>query len=176
LTSAGSESSGPPAPVQAGRARWSLLAGVGAAVVVVDQLTKWWAVEALEGGRTIDLVGSLRLRLAINYGSAFSLAEGRGALISLLALVIVAVLVRSGRYATRPGSAAAIGLVVGGAMGNLLDRAFRAGDGFLGGGVVDFVDLQWWPVFVFQARDDPDRDEPDRDDSDRDDPDRDDAE
>jgi signal peptidase II len=177
--------------VQAGRARWSLLAGVGAAVVVVDQLTKWWAVEALEGGRTIDLVGSLRLRLAINYGSAFSLAEGRGALISLLALVIVAVLVRSGRYATRPGSAAAIGLVVGGAMGNLLDRAFRAGDGFLGGGVVDFVDLQWWPVFnaadsaivvgafllfVFQARDDPDRDEPDRDDSDRDDPDRDDAE
>jgi signal peptidase II len=188
LTSAGSESSGPPAPAQAGRARWSLLAGVGAAVVVVDQLTKWWAVEALEGGRTIDLVGSLRLRLAINYGSAFSLAEGRGALISLLALVIVAVLVRSGRYATQPGSAAAIGLVVGGAMGNLLDRAFRAGDGFLGGGVVDFVDLQWWPVFnaadsaivvgafllfVFQARDDPDRDDLDRDDSNGDEPDRD---
>jgi signal peptidase II len=41
----------------------------------------------------------------------------------------------------------AIGLVAGGALGNLIDRAFRAGDGFLGGGVVDFIDLQWWPVF-----------------------------
>jgi signal peptidase II len=147
LTSAGGDQPGPVPPATAVRARWSLLAGVGAAVLAVDQLTKWWAVEALDDGRTIDLVGSLRLRLAINYGSAFSLAEGRGALISLLALVIVAVLVRSGRYATRASSAVAIGLVVGGALGNLVDRAFREGDGFLGGGVVDFVDLQWWPVF-----------------------------
>jgi signal peptidase II len=116
-------------------------------VLAVDQLTKWWAVEALSGGRTIDIVGSLRLRLAFNTGSAFSLAQGRGALISLLALAIVAVLLRSGRYATRPVSAVAIGLVVGGALGNLLDRAFREGEGFLGGGVVDFIDLQWWPVF-----------------------------
>ena len=43
--------------------------------------------------------------------------------------------------------AVALGLVVGGAFGNLIDRASREGDGFLGGGVVDFVDLQWWPVF-----------------------------
>ena len=181
MTSAGSASSGPRPPTEAVRARWSLLAGVGAAVLAVDQLTKWWAVEALSDGRTIDLVGSLRLRLAINHGAAFSLSQGRGPLISVLALVIVAVLVRSGRYATRPASAVAIGLVVGGALGNLADRAFRAGDGFMGGGVVDFIDLQWWPVFnaadsaivvgafllfVFQARDDPDRDDApdDRDD------------
>jgi signal peptidase II len=147
LTSAGSETPGPRPPAEAARARWSLLAGVGAAVLALDQLTKWWAVEALDDGRAIDLVGSLRLKLAINTGSAFSLAEGRGAIISLLALVIVAVLVRSGRYATKPSSAVAIGLVVGGALGNLLDRAFRQGEGFLGGGVVDFIDLQWWPVF-----------------------------
>ena len=130
----------------AGRARWRLLLGVAAVVLIADQLTKWWAMEALDD-RMIDLVGSLRLRLVMNYGSAFSIAQGRGALISLLALVIVAVLLRSGRYATRPASALAIGLVVGGAIGNLLDRAFREGDGFLGGGVVDFIDLQWWPVF-----------------------------
>ena len=133
-------------PTTAGRARWRLLLGVAAVVLVADQLTKWWATETLDD-RMIDLVGSLRLRLVMNYGSAFSIAQGRGALISLLALVIVAVLLRSGRYATRPASAFAIGLVVGGAIGNLLDRAFREGDGFLGGGVVDFVDLQWWPVF-----------------------------
>jgi signal peptidase II len=129
-----------------GRARWSLLLGTAALVLALDQLTKWWAVEALDT-RTIDLVGSLRLRLTINYGSAFSLANGRGPLISLLAIVIVVILLRSGRHATRPAMAIAIGMVLGGAFGNLLDRAFRAGDGFLGGGVVDFVDLQWWPVF-----------------------------
>jgi signal peptidase II len=132
----------PPTP----RARWRLLLGVAAAVLAVDQLTKWWALEALDTG-TIDVVWTLRFNLTVNYGSAFSVAEGRGAVISLLALVIVAVLLRSGRYATRPGMAVAIGLVFGGAVGNLIDRAFREGDGFLGGGVVDFIDLQWWPVF-----------------------------
>lgn len=130
----------------AGRARWRLLLGVAASVLVADQLTKWWAIESLPG-RTIDIVGSLRLNLAMNYGSAFSVAEGRGALISLLALAIVAVLLVSGRQATRPLAAVSIGLVVGGAIGNLVDRALRAGDGFLGGGVVDFIDVQWWPIF-----------------------------
>jgi signal peptidase II len=128
-------------------ARWSLLLGIAAAVLVLDQVSKAWAVDALSDGHSIDLVGSLRLRLTINYGSAFSLANGRGPLISLLALAVVAVLLRSGRQATRPSMAVALGLVLGGAVGNLIDRAFRAGDGFLGGGVVDFVDLQWWPVF-----------------------------
>jgi signal peptidase II len=44
-------------------------------------------------------------------------------------------------------AAVAVGLVVGGAAGNILDRLFRSGDGFLKGEVVDFIDLQWWPVF-----------------------------
>ena len=134
----------PPATAQ--RARWSLLLGTAAAVLAVDQLTKWWAVETLDT-RTIDVVWTLRLRLTLNHGSAFSLAPGRGAVISILALVIVAVLLRSGRYATRVPHAIAIGLVLGGAVGNLLDRGFREGPGFLGGGVVDFIDFQWWPVF-----------------------------
>lgn len=143
-----SPESDPPAEVAAAAppARWSLLFGVAAAVLAVDQLTKWWAVETL-ATRTIDVVWTLRLHLTVNYGSAFSIAQGRGAVISLLALVVVAVLLRSGRYATHAGTAVAIGLVAGGAVGNLADRAFRAGDGFLGGGVIDFVDLQWWPVF-----------------------------
>ncbi len=129
------------------RARWPLLLTVAAAALALDQLTKAWAVERLGDGEIIDLVGSLRLRLTMNYGSAFSLADGRGPLISLLALVVVALLLRTGRHATRPAMAVALGLVLGGAIGNLIDRAFREGDGILGGGVVDFVDLQWWPVF-----------------------------
>lgn len=133
-----------PAPT---RARWPLLLSVAAFALALDQLSKAWAVERLGNGEIIDLAGSLRLRLTMNYGSAFSLADGRGPLISLLALIVVAVLLRTGRHATRPAMAVALGLVLGGAIGNLIDRAFREGDGFLGGGVVDFVDLQWWPVF-----------------------------
>ena len=116
------------------------------AVYVADQLSKWWAVDTLDT-RTIDVVWTLRFRLALNHGAAFSLSQGRGALISLLALVVVGVLLRSGRHATRPLAAVALGLVLGGALGNLSDRAFREGEGFLGGGVVDFVDFQWWPIF-----------------------------
>jgi signal peptidase II len=116
-------------------------------VVVLDQLTKWWAVDRLSNGRIIDVVWTLQFRLTTNTGSAFSLGQGRGALISLLALVVVAVLLRSGRHATSLMAAVALGLVLGGALGNLTDRAFRSGEGFLGGGVVDFIDFQWWPVF-----------------------------
>jgi signal peptidase II len=134
------------------RPRWGVLAVVAAAVLVLDQLTKWWAVETLDDGHVIDLVWTLRFKLAYNTGAAFSLNEGRGAVISVIALVVVALLLRTGRHATRPLAALALGLVLGGAVGNLTDRAFRdAGgeprDGFLGGAVVDFVDLQWWPIF-----------------------------
>src|SRR5262245_60198639 len=138
---------GPGSPARPAPARWPLLFGVALFVVALDQLTKWWAVETLDT-RTIDVAWTLRLRLTLNHGSAFSLANGRGPLISVLAIVIVVVLLRSGRHATRPGTAIAIGMVLGGAIGNLLDRGFREGTGFLGGGVVDFLDLQWWPMFT----------------------------
>jgi signal peptidase II len=120
---------------------------VAIATLALDQVTKAWAVAALADRNTVDLVGSLRLRLMLNYGSAFSIANGRGAVISLLALAVVAVLLATGRDGRSRLTATALGLVVGGAVGNLADRAFRAGEGILGGGVVDFVDLQWWPVF-----------------------------
>lgn len=117
-----------------------------ASVVALDQLTKQWALSTLADG-PIDLVGSLRLRLVFNDGAAFSIGSGNTTLISLLGLVVVAVLIRLGMTADSRLWATGFGIVLGGALGNLTDRAFRAGDGFLGGRVVDFVDLQWWPVF-----------------------------
>jgi signal peptidase II len=123
------------------------LAGVAVAVFALDQLTKWWAVNELKNGHIIDVVWTLRFNLTWNYGAAFSLNQGRGALISLLALGVVVVLLINGRQARRPAAAIALGLILGGAVGNLADRAFREGDGLFGGGVVDFIDLQWWPVF-----------------------------
>lgn len=113
----------------------------------LDQLTKWWAVASLDD-RTVDVAWTLRLRLTWNYGASFSLGAGWGAWIGLLALVVVAVLVWQGRSVGTRLGAVALGLIVGGAVGNVADRAFR-GDGLLDGGVVDFIDLQWWPVFNF---------------------------
>jgi signal peptidase II len=123
----------------------ALLAVVAAIALAVDQLTKWWAIERLTND-PIDLVWTLRLQLTTNTGAAFSLAGDAGPLIALLALGVVVFLLWQGRTITSRAGAVALGLILGGALGNLADRAFR-GDGFFNGGVIDFIDLQWWPVF-----------------------------
>jgi len=115
-------------------------------VVALDQLTKHWALNALDDG-PIDLVGSLRLKLTFNDGAAFSLGSGRTVWITLVALAVVGVILRLGLTADRLLWATGLGAILGGALGNLTDRLLRAGDGLLGGRVVDFIDLQWWPVF-----------------------------
>ena len=120
---------------------------IAVAVVVLDQVTKHWAVNALSNGRTIDVVGSLRFNLTHNSGMAFSRGTGVGPVIGVIALVVVVLLLASLRRNGSVVSTIGLGLVIGGAIGNVLDRLFRSGEGFLGGAVVDFIDLQWWPVF-----------------------------
>jgi len=119
---------------------------VAALVVLLDQLTKQWALSALADG-PIDLIGSLRLRLVFNDSAAFSIGGGNTTVIALIGLVVAGAIVRLGLKAERRPWAVGLGIVLGGALGNLADRAFREGDGTLGGRVVDMVDLQWWPVF-----------------------------
>lgn len=116
-------------------------------VVALDQLTKTWAVRALDDG-PIDLFWTLSLDLTFNTGAAFSRGRGLGPIIGVAAAVVALILLWTGRTVESRAGAVAVGMVLGGAAGNLADRAFRAGgDGFLGGAVVDFVDLEWWPVF-----------------------------
>lgn len=119
-----------------------MIAGTGAAVVLVDQLTKEWALRSLADG-PVHVVWTLRFNLSINSGIAFGLGRGLGPVLVVAGVAVVALLVAFTR-STRMGAltAVAVGLVVGGAMGNLADRVFRDQ-----GGVVDFVDLQWWPIF-----------------------------
>ena len=124
-----------------------VIGAVAAVVIAVDQLTKAWAVDALAHGHTIHLVWTLRLRLVLNRGGAFGIIDNFAPVFALAALVVVVLLVRTGRSVRGIATLMAVGLIVGGALGNLIDRLLREGHGFLGGAVVDFVDLQWWPVW-----------------------------
>jgi signal peptidase II len=128
------------------RARRSAFAVAAAVVVALDQLTKQVALSTLDDG-PVELVGSLRLALTFNDGAAFNLGSGRTGGIALLAVAISVVIAVLGLRADRTAAAVGYGIVLGGALGNVVDRALRDGDGFLGGRVVDFVDLGFWPVF-----------------------------
>ena len=123
-----------------------VLVATAVVVVALDQLTKWWALNALDD-QTIDVFWTLRFRLVFNTGAAFSLVDGLGPVLGLGAVIIVAVLLWVGRVSPDRRTAAALGAIAGGALGNLSDRIFRDGDGFLGGAVVDFIDVQFWPVW-----------------------------
>lgn len=123
----------------------TLTALIAVAIVVADQATKHWALNALGDGRTIDIVGSLRFNLAFNTGMAFAKGQGIGPIIAVVGVIVVAYLLVGLRRDTKPG-AVLVGMVAGGAAGNIVDRLFR-GDAWLRGAVVDFIDLQWWPIF-----------------------------
>lgn len=135
--------------------RYLPLLTTAAAVLVVDQLTKSWAVHRLgplPGSESIPVIGGLEWRLAFNTGMAFSKGAGMGPWISLAALAIVAALLWFARSVESRWGLAVIGLVVGGALGNLVDRAFRpplpgTPSGFMRGAVVDFIYTSWWPTF-----------------------------
>ncbi len=123
--------------------------GIAAVVVILDQLTKTWALDTFMY-RPRHIVWTLQFVVAYNTGTAFSLFSGRGAgpVIALLAVVVVIVVVRTLRFVTGWPAVVGSALVVGGALGNLADRAFRTqGEGLLQGAVVDWIDFGWWPVF-----------------------------
>jgi signal peptidase II len=133
-------------PAEVTARRWQLLT-VSTVVILIDQLSKAWALSALDGSSYDGLFGS-GLRLVYNRGSAFSLGEGLGPLFGILAVVISIALFWIVRSIEKRSVVLGLGLVQGGAIGNVIDRLFREGDGFLGGAVIDFLEIgDWWPVF-----------------------------
>ena len=121
-------------------------------VLVADLVTKIIGVAELEGREPVRILGGLvYLQLVRNPGAAFSLATGYTWVLSLIAVGVVVVIIRVARRLRSTGWAVALGLILGGALGNLVDRIFRA-PGPLQGHVVDTVSLfapdgRVWPVF-----------------------------
>ena len=124
-------------------AAFLFLTAVG--VYGLDRITKLWAEATLQGQPFDLLPGALTLRFTENSGGAFSI--GRSApwfFVGVTAIVSIVILATAFRHTDR-AVAAALGAILGGALGNLTDRAIRA-EG-LRGRVVDFIDLHVWPVF-----------------------------
>ena len=118
-----------------------------AAVIIVDQVTKAWAVAVLEGQPDRQIVGDLlRLSFVRNPGAAFGLGGGATIVFSLVAIAVAVVLVRMSTRLVSMWWAVALGLMLGGALGNFIDRLFRD-PGALQGHVVDFLRLPNFPVF-----------------------------
>jgi signal peptidase II len=115
--------------------------GIAVVVLVLDQLSKMWAQSELEvGGAARPFIGSLiEFRLIYNPGAALSIASGQTWIMTILSAGVVAFIVVSARKIQSRAWACALGLVLGGAFGNLLDRLFRE-PGFPNGHVVDFID------------------------------------
>ncbi len=140
------------APSIAAVGKVRLLALIAIVVLVADVLTKVIGVAELEGREPIRILGGLvYLQLIRNPGAAFSLATGYTWVLTLIAIAIVVVIIRVARRLRSTGWAVALGLILGGALGNLGDRIFRA-PGPLQGHVVDTVSLfapdgRVWPVF-----------------------------
>ncbi|MBU0490854.1 MAG: signal peptidase II [Chloroflexi bacterium] len=127
--------------------RWwqeGILFLIALVVVLLDQGTKLWATANLNDGRIVPVVGDiLRLRYTTNTGAAFGLFQDQGSILAIIALVVVTVILIY--YRRMPGQLllvrVSLGLQLGGAIGNLLDRLHH------GGSVVDFIEFVLWPVF-----------------------------
>jgi signal peptidase II len=126
----------------AGRWQWAGLAAVAMAAVVADQVTKHIVTSTLALDESVDVVGPLSIHHVQNSGIAFGLFSSATAVVTVLTGVAVVWMIvffaRSG--ARHPVLPAALGLLIGGSLSNLVDR-IRLHH------VTDFIDLGWWPAF-----------------------------
>ncbi len=138
------------------RVRLATTGLVALVVVVVDALTKDWVLRSITPSERKHLIGTFSLVRRFNTGAAFSFGNGRRSTAWLVTIVVCVVVVSVTRHLLRPPENSPVthdrrwwwvlGLIVGGAVGNQLDRLFR-GDGWNRGAVVDFIDPGFFPIF-----------------------------
>jgi signal peptidase II len=114
---------------------------------LADRLTKLWAERSLAGRPPVTVIpGVLQLNYTTNSGGAFGLGQSAPWVFAAATIVVAAAIVASSFRLRNALAAVSLGLILGGAFGNLTDRAIR-GEGLLSGRVVDFIDFHVWPVF-----------------------------
>jgi signal peptidase II len=127
--------------------RVGLLFGVAAAVFVADVITKIIVVATLKPLHPVSVIGTLlSLNLVRNSGAAFSLGTGMTIVFTAIAVGVIVFIVRTSRRLRSVPWAVTLGLLLGGAAGNLTDRLLRS-PGVFRGDVVDWIQLPHWPVF-----------------------------
>jgi signal peptidase II len=137
--------SNPPGPP--GRRRLGLVLAVAAAVYVADVVSKIIVVATLPPRHLVDVVdGVLTLQLVRNSGAAFSLGTSMTVVFTLIAVGVIIFILRTSRQLRSLPWAVTLGLLLGGATGNLTDRLLRS-PGVFRGEVVDWIQLPHWPVF-----------------------------
>lgn len=126
--------------------RYTTAVGIAIAIVVADLISKRFAAINFVDSPVTVIDGFLTFTYTENPGAAFSLFTGAGPYLGVAAIAISGYILGSLRAARPLFEVVALGLVLGGALGNLADRIFR-GSGFLDGKVIDWVDMWWIPTF-----------------------------
>ncbi|SDO81213.1 signal peptidase II [Pedococcus dokdonensis] len=148
---AADETPADPRPARERRALFALMVGAAVVAYALDQATKAWALASLEVGSPVNVVSDLiRLNLIRNAGAAFSIGDNATWVLTVIAFGVLAVIIRTARRIGSRGWAWALGLLLGGSLGNLTDRMTREpGPGR--GHVVDFID--YFGLFIGNVAD-----------------------
>jgi signal peptidase II len=126
---------------------WRTLFSVAWFVWILDLATKIWAVNTLSSRSNVKILGSFfQLTLVRNPGAAFSFATGATVFLTIFAILVLLTILYYAPQITSKGWAVVLGLVMGGILGNVVDRIFRE-PGMLRGHVVDWMQLPYWPIF-----------------------------
>ncbi len=127
--------------------RWRTLLSVAWLIWILDLATKAWAVSQLANREPVEILGSFfQLTFVRNPGAAFSFASNATLFLSLFGIIVALGIIYFAPKITSKGWSVVLGLVMGGVLGNLMDRIFRE-PSFLRGHVIDWMQLPHWPIF-----------------------------
>jgi signal peptidase II len=127
--------------------KWRTLLSVAWLIWILDLATKAWAVSQLANREPVEILGSFfQLTFVRNPGAAFSFASNATLFLSLFGIIVALGIIYFAPKITSKGWSVVLGLVMGGVLGNLMDRIFRE-PSFLRGHVIDWMQLPHWPIF-----------------------------
>lgn len=127
--------------------RWRTLLSVAWLIWILDLATKAWAISQLANREPVKILGSFfQLTFVRNSGAAFSFASNATLFLSFFGITVVIGVIYFAPKITSKGWSVVLGLVLGGVLGNLMDRIFRE-PSFLRGHVIDWMQLPHWPIF-----------------------------